>query len=133
MTPERAMILARAIADLGHLDDAQALIAARATANLIAAEGIKPNALASGIATLFQSMTRPLPARGFAELGPRGGQKRMAALARKRSLTDDDRARVAMLRERLAGWPRDDFSTEEIAWLDALWAAAETARARKAG
>ena len=45
-------------------------------------------------------------------------------------MTAEDKARVAEMRNRLAGWARDDFTAEETAWLDGLWCAATPAIAR---
>lgn len=132
MTPENARALETAVISLGSPDATLALTAARCVAAIIAAEGVKPNAVASAMAVAIGNMTRPVPARGFAELGPIGTRKRLAELSRRRGISADDKARVMVLREK---WPearRLDLTPADLEWLDSLWTAPEPARARKA-
>ncbi len=120
MTPENARILAHAIARLGSPDDRTALAAARAASNLIAAEGVKPNAFASAMTVVLTRMTRPRACAGFPELGPRGARKRLAELSKRRGIGAEDRDRVMEVRERLSADRSLRLTSEEIAWLDAL-------------
>jgi hypothetical protein len=125
--------MAIAVANLGAADDTHALAAARWIAAEIATAGAKPNAVASGLLGLLEKMATPLPARGFAELGPRATRKRLAELSQRRGIAAEDKARVMTLRERLAEDPRAPISGDEIAWLDARWEDDTRGRAKAAG
>lgn len=132
MTPENARALQTAVVSLGSADADLALTAARCVAAIIAAEGVKPNAVASAMVVAIDNMSRPVPPRGFAELGPIGTRKRLAELSARRGITADDKARIMALREK---WPearRLDLTPADLAWLDGLWNAPPPARARKA-
>lgn len=124
MTPEQTRVLSIALENLGAPSDADALMAARVAAHLIQAKGVPHIAIAGAIAACITTKTKVLPARGFAELGPRATRKRVIALGRQRGRTAEDKARLADMRQRLERDARPDFSAEEIEWLDGLWRAA---------
>ncbi|MBR0653059.1 hypothetical protein GXW78_25610 [Roseomonas terrae] len=133
MTRENATILAIAIANLGAKNDETALMAARAAAKLIAAEGVKQSAFAAAIIATLTNMKPKAEPESFAELGRRGARSRMAEIARQSTVTDNDRARIGALRERFLEARHAELAADEVAWLDALWEASPRARAREAG
>ena len=123
MTPALARRLGKAVALLGSPVDGEALAAARAIGRTIAAAGMDwPDfaALVTGEAT-----RQAAPPFTFATAGPRMARKMMALLARQPTTPAADRVRLDRLRDHLLGAKKMRLTKEEIAWLDALWRAAQ--------
>lgn len=124
MTPALARRLGKAVALLGSPADGEVIAAARAIGRTLETAGMDWHGLAALVAA--EAARQAAPAFTFATTGPRAARKLMAHLARQPGVTAPDRARLERLRERLlTARLRKPLAADEIAWLDALWRAAQ--------